>query len=121
MHVWIKDIAIVLVAAADLSVVVVLVAIAATLADHRHQTSLTVVLRQKRRFVTHCKTQDQPYVSSAVGLITRRSTMLAKKIITGLVLLAIATTGALANAPGGAYIQCDGSSSSPVRCTPDSW
>jgi hypothetical protein len=63
MHVWIKDIAIVLVAAADLSVVVVLVAIAATLADHRHQTSLTVVLRQKRRFVTHCKTQDQPYVS----------------------------------------------------------
>jgi hypothetical protein len=52
MHVWIKDIAIVLVAAADLSVVVVLVAIAATLADHRHQTSLTVVLRQKRRFVT---------------------------------------------------------------------
>jgi len=51
--------------------------------------------------------------------------MLVKKIITGLVLLAIATTvgtsGAFANAPGGAYIQCDGSSSSPVRCTPDSW
>jgi hypothetical protein len=57
------------------------------------------------------------------GLITRRSTML--KIITGLVLLAIAstvaTTGAFANAPGGAYIQCNGSPSSPVRCTPDSW
>jgi len=47
------------------------------------------------------------------------------KIITGLVLLAIAstvaTTGAFANAPGGAYIQCNGSPSSPVRCTPDSW
>jgi hypothetical protein len=28
----------------------------------------------------------------------------------------------LANAPGGAYIQCDPrSKSSPVRCTPDGW
>jgi len=35
---------------------------------------------------------------------------------------AVATTTAFAaNAPGGAYIQCDGSASSPVRCTPDSW
>jgi hypothetical protein len=51
--------------------------------------------------------------------------MLAKKIIVGLVLLAAATTlatsGAFANAPGGAYIQCNGGPSSPVRCTPDSW
>jgi hypothetical protein len=51
--------------------------------------------------------------------------MLVKKIIRGLVLLAmattVATTGAFANAPGGAYIQCSGSPSSPVRCTPDSW
>jgi hypothetical protein len=51
--------------------------------------------------------------------------MSAKKIILGLVLLAstmtLATTGAFANAPGGAYIQCDGGPSSPVRCTPDSW
>jgi hypothetical protein len=51
--------------------------------------------------------------------------MLTKKIIMGLVLLAtamtLATTGAFANAPGGAYIQCDGGPSSPVRCTPDSW
>ena len=51
--------------------------------------------------------------------------MLAKKIIMGLVLLAstttLATTGAFANAPGGAYIQRDGGPSSPVRCTPDSW
>jgi len=51
--------------------------------------------------------------------------MLAKKIIMSLVLLAIAmtaaTTGTFANAPGGAYIQCDGGPSSPVRCTPDSW
>ena len=62
---------------------------------------------------------------SAVGLITRRITMLVKRIITVLVLLAIATTvtttSAFANAPGGAYIQCNGSASSPVRCTPDSW
>jgi len=51
--------------------------------------------------------------------------MLVKKIIMGLVLLAtamtLATTGAFANAPGGAYIQCDGGPSSPVKCTPDSW
>jgi len=51
--------------------------------------------------------------------------MLAKKIIVGLVLLAaattLATTGAFANAPGGAYIQCNGGPSSPVRCTPESW
>jgi hypothetical protein len=51
--------------------------------------------------------------------------MLVKKILMGLVLLAtamtLATTGAFANAPGGAYIQCDGGPSSPVRCTPDSW
>jgi len=51
--------------------------------------------------------------------------MLAKKIIIGLVLLAMATagaaTGAFANAPGGAYVQCSNSPSSPVRCTPDSW
>jgi hypothetical protein len=56
---------------------------------------------------------------------TRRSIMvtLVKKIVMGLVLLGIATTaattGAFANAPGGAYIQCNGGSSSPVRCTPD--
>jgi len=51
--------------------------------------------------------------------------MFAKKIIMGLVLLAtattLATTVAFANAPGGAYIRCDGGPSSPVRCTPDSW
>jgi hypothetical protein len=47
--------------------------------------------------------------------------MTVKKIILALALLASATTATLANAPGGAYIQCDGSYSSPVRCTPDSW
>jgi hypothetical protein len=61
----------------------------------------------------------------AVGVGMRRCTMFAKKIMMVLVLLAIATTGAattaFANAPGGAYIQCDGGPSSPVRCTPDSW
>jgi hypothetical protein len=51
--------------------------------------------------------------------------MRIKKIVIGLTLLAVATTaattGAFANAPGGAYIQCNSSYSSPVRCTPDSW
>ena len=51
--------------------------------------------------------------------------MLTKKIIMGLLVLATATTfiitSAFANAPGGAYIQCDDGPSSRVRCTPDSW
>jgi hypothetical protein len=52
--------------------------------------------------------------------------MTAKKIILLLALLASATAAtvantAFANAPGGAYIQCDGTKSSPVRCTPDGW
>jgi hypothetical protein len=48
--------------------------------------------------------------------------MTAKTIILALALLASAATYTLANAPGGAYIQCDPrSKSSPVRCTPDGW
>ena len=35
--------------------------------------------------------------------------------------LTLATSAAFANAPGGAYIQCDGSKNSPVRCVPDEW
>jgi hypothetical protein len=34
---------------------------------------------------------------------------------------AITMNTAFANATGGAYIQCDGSSPSPVRCSPDGW
>jgi hypothetical protein len=45
----------------------------------------------------------------------------ARTIILALALLATAATDTLANAPGGAYIQCDGSKSSPVRCAPDGW
>jgi hypothetical protein len=48
--------------------------------------------------------------------------MTAKKIILALVLLASATTATLANAPGGAYIQCDPHNPrSPISCTPDGW
>jgi hypothetical protein len=86
------------------------------------------VLLQKRQFVMPVtpKNPNQSYLSvSGFGFIKRRSAMFTKKILTALVLLAIATTlattNAFANAPGGAYIQCDGGSSSPVRCTPDSW
>jgi hypothetical protein len=49
------------------------------------------------------------------------SAMTAKTIILALALLATAATATWANAPGGAYIQCDGSKSSPARCTPDGW
>jgi hypothetical protein len=52
--------------------------------------------------------------------------MTTTKLVLVLALLASATTAtfsyAFANAPGGAYIQCDPrSKSSPVRCTPDGW
>jgi hypothetical protein len=58
----------------------------------------------------------------------KEKTMFATKkiIISATIVVSIAlglttTSAAFANAPGGAYIQCDGGKSSPVRCTPDSW
>jgi hypothetical protein len=50
-----------------------------------------------------------------------RTMTVARKIILAVALLATAATATWANAPGGAYIQCDGSNSSPVRCMPDGW
>ena len=48
--------------------------------------------------------------------------MTAKTIILALALLASAATATLANAPGGAYIQCDPHNPrSPISCTPDGW
>jgi hypothetical protein len=49
--------------------------------------------------------------------MTMKMFMLALAVIAG----AATVTAASANAPGGAYIQCDGSGSSPIRCTPDGW
>jgi hypothetical protein len=50
------------------------------------------------------------------------------KLVRALLLLAVlfsaigAVTVSYANAPGGAYIQCDPRNpKSPVRCTPDGW
>jgi len=53
-------------------------------------------------------------------MFTTRKIVLSAAIILSSV-FALATSAAFANAPGGAYIQCDGSRSSPVRCMPDSW
>jgi hypothetical protein len=53
-------------------------------------------------------------------MITTRKIVLSAAIVLSTV-FALATTAAFANAPGGAYIQCDDSKSSPVRRTPDSW
>jgi hypothetical protein len=48
--------------------------------------------------------------------------MTPMKVILILALIVGATTAASANAPGGAYIQCDPHNpSSPVRCTADGW
>jgi hypothetical protein len=48
---------------------------------------------------------------------------IGKIAVSGTIILstafAITMNAAFANAPGGAYIQCDGSGSSPVRCSPD--
>jgi hypothetical protein len=52
------------------------------------------------------------------------STIIKITIAAAIVLSAVfafAADAAFANAPGGAYIQCDSSKSSPVSCTPDSW
>jgi hypothetical protein len=53
-------------------------------------------------------------------MFTVKKIVLSAAIILSTV-FALATSAAFANAPGGAYIQCDGSKSSPVRCTPDGW
>jgi hypothetical protein len=49
--------------------------------------------------------------------MTIKTLILALAVIAGFA----TTTIAQANGPGGAYIQCDGSRDSPVRCTPDGW
>jgi hypothetical protein len=53
-------------------------------------------------------------------MFTTRKIVISAAIIVSTV-FALAASAAFANAPGGAYIQCDGSKSSPVRCTPDTW
>jgi hypothetical protein len=53
-------------------------------------------------------------------MFTKTKIALAAAIFLGTA-FAITATAAFANAPGGAYIQCDGSKSSPVRCEPDTW
>ena len=56
-------------------------------------------------------------------MLRDRSTTIAKAllIIAALTFVASVPEVASANAPGGAYIQCNGGPSSPVRCTPDGW
>jgi len=52
----------------------------------------------------------------------RRETVTLTKIILVALLLASAIGGALANPPGGSYVQCDPKNPrSPIRCTPDGW
>ena len=62
---------------------------------------------------------DRPIRKEKVMLATR------KLVLSGAIVLsaafALTTSAAFANAPGGAYIQCNGSNSSPVRCVPDEW
>ena len=55
-----------------------------------------------------------------MAMLTTRKIMLSAAIVVSTA-FALATSAAFANAPGGAYIQCDGTNSSPVRCVPDGW
>jgi hypothetical protein len=56
---------------------------------------------------------------------TRKIALSAAIILSTVMILtgapAVSTDAAFADAPGGAYIQCDGGPSSPVRCVPDGW
>lgn len=56
-------------------------------------------------------------------MLSDRKTTVARilLIISALTFVASVPAVASANAPGGAYIQCDGGPNSPVRCTPDGW
>ena len=53
-------------------------------------------------------------------MLTTRKLVLSAAILLSTA-FALATSAAFANAPGGAYIQCEGSQSSLVRCVPDGW
>jgi hypothetical protein len=59
-------------------------------------------------------------IGKETAMLTTRKVVLSAAIILSAP-FALATSAAFANAPGGAYIQCDGSKSSPVRCVPDEW
>jgi multisubunit Na+/H+ antiporter MnhB subunit len=54
-------------------------------------------------------------------VFTTKKIVLSAAVVFSIALGLTTTTVAFANAPGGAYIQCDGGKSSPVRCTPDGW
>jgi hypothetical protein len=61
----------------------------------------------------------QPIRKEMAMFTTRKIVLFAAIILS--TALGLATSAAFANAPGGAYIQCNGSNSSPVRCVPDEW
>jgi hypothetical protein len=54
-------------------------------------------------------------------MFTTKKIVLSAAIVVSVALGLTTTTAAFANAPGGAYVQCDGGPSSPVRCVPDGW
>lgn len=55
-------------------------------------------------------------------MLRGRSILLAEILLLALTLLASVPAMAAANAPGGAYVQCDPRNpSSPVRCRADGW
>ena len=75
-------------------------------------------LLQRGDWVTYLE-HGRP-IKKEKAMLTARKIMLSVAIILSTA-FALTTSAAFANAPGGAYIQCDGSKSSPVRCVPDGW
>jgi hypothetical protein len=62
---------------------------------------------------------DRP-IKKKKAMLTARKIMLSAAIVLSTA-FALATSAAFANAPGGAYIQSDGSKSLPVRCVLAGW
>src|ERR1700744_430853 len=88
-----------------------------------------VTAREKPQRHTYIGTEEAAKWQCPINLqcnLQRSTAMTFKSFILALAVLAglanvMTATVASANAPGGAYIQCDGSRDSPVRCKPDGW
>lgn len=61
-------------------------------------------------------------IEETKDMIRGRNSTIAKMLLLAVLLVASVPAIAAANAPGGAYIQCDPRNpSSPVRCKADGW
>jgi hypothetical protein len=97
--------------------------LAAHKARREYSADLTNLLQRSdwrvRLAVASRGERDRP-IRKEMAMFTIRKLVLSAAIVLSTT-FALATSAAFANAPGGAYIKCDGGPSSPVRCVPDGW